>query len=182
MNLYKLDVEQIYKLANKVLSELGKQVQADVECWWTQYEDERILIHYGGGYYDSSFQVWEKQEDKYILVLETHRVFNRKITNKVELLRDMLYHGFCDSQCPGYTRAVPKRAYEIYLKRGREPHHELDDWLQAEAEILEELERKFSGDWEVATLEREAPWGPVPCVILRRGEWVEHLKSLASTL
>jgi Protein of unknown function (DUF2934) len=28
------------------------------------------------------------------------------------------------------------RAYEIYEGRGREDGHELDDWLQAEAEIL----------------------------------------------
>ena len=176
----KFDVEQIYELANKVLSKLGKQVQADVECWWTQYEDEHILIHYGGGYYDNSFRVYQKQEAGCAIVLETHLV-RRKITNKIDLLRDMLHHGFCDDHCPGHTHAVSKRAYEIYLKRGREPHHELDDWLQAEAEILEELLRKFPGDWEVATLKLEH-WGPVPCVILRRGEWVEHLKSLASTL
>jgi hypothetical protein len=27
------------------------------------------------------------------------------------------------------------RAYEIYLQRGGQPGHELDDWLQAESEI-----------------------------------------------
>jgi hypothetical protein len=32
------------------------------------------------------------------------------------------------------------RAYEIYLGRGGQPGHELDDWLQAECELAE-LER-----------------------------------------
>ena len=27
------------------------------------------------------------------------------------------------------------RAYEIYLKRGGQPGHELEDWLQAEREL-----------------------------------------------
>jgi hypothetical protein len=28
-----------------------------------------------------------------------------------------------------------RRAYEIYLERGGQPGHELDDWLQAEREL-----------------------------------------------
>jgi len=31
---------------------------------------------------------------------------------------------------------VCRRAYELYEQRGREDGHELDDWLQAESEIL----------------------------------------------
>ena len=30
---------------------------------------------------------------------------------------------------------IRNRAYEIYLQRGRQPGHELEDWLQAEREI-----------------------------------------------
>ena len=30
---------------------------------------------------------------------------------------------------------VQKRAYELFLKRGKQPGHELEDWLQAEREI-----------------------------------------------
>jgi len=30
---------------------------------------------------------------------------------------------------------IAKRAYELYLQRGSVPGHELDDWLQAEAEL-----------------------------------------------
>lgn len=33
--------------------------------------------------------------------------------------------------------AIQKRAYEIYLRRGEQPGHDLDDWLQAERELKE---------------------------------------------
>jgi len=32
---------------------------------------------------------------------------------------------------------IRRRAYELYEQRGRMDGHELDDWLQAEAEVLE---------------------------------------------
>ena len=31
--------------------------------------------------------------------------------------------------------AIAKRAYELYLQRGSVSGHELDDWLEAEAEL-----------------------------------------------
>jgi len=33
---------------------------------------------------------------------------------------------------------IAQRAYEIFVARGGEPGHELDDWLQAESELLRE--------------------------------------------
>ena len=30
---------------------------------------------------------------------------------------------------------IARRAYDLYLARGREPGHHLDDWLQAEREL-----------------------------------------------
>lgn len=30
---------------------------------------------------------------------------------------------------------LARRAYELYQARGREPGHELEDWLQAEREV-----------------------------------------------
>ena len=30
---------------------------------------------------------------------------------------------------------IRRRAYEIYLERGAQPGHELEDWLQAEREL-----------------------------------------------
>jgi hypothetical protein len=35
--------------------------------------------------------------------------------------------------------AVRFRAYQIYLARNGQPGHELDDWLQAEREILSRI-------------------------------------------
>ena len=32
---------------------------------------------------------------------------------------------------------IRRRAYEIYLERGAQPGHELEDWLQAERELTE---------------------------------------------
>jgi len=34
---------------------------------------------------------------------------------------------------------IRTRAYELYEQRGREDGHELDDWLQAEAEATSEI-------------------------------------------
>ena len=31
---------------------------------------------------------------------------------------------------------IRRRAYEIYLARGGEPGHDLEDWLQAEREVV----------------------------------------------
>lgn len=31
---------------------------------------------------------------------------------------------------------IRERAYQLYEERGSQPGHELDDWLQAEAEML----------------------------------------------
>jgi DUF2934 family protein len=33
---------------------------------------------------------------------------------------------------------IAQRAYEIFVSRGGEPGHDLDDWLQAESELLRE--------------------------------------------
>ncbi len=37
---------------------------------------------------------------------------------------------------------IPRRAYELYEQRGRVDGYELDDWLQAEAEVLSVESRK----------------------------------------
>ena len=36
------------------------------------------------------------------------------------------------------TDAIAKRAYELYLQRGSVPGPELDDWLEAEAQLVRE--------------------------------------------
>jgi len=37
---------------------------------------------------------------------------------------------------------IRRRAYELFEQRGRENGHELDDWLQAKAEVTHQTERK----------------------------------------
>lgn len=32
---------------------------------------------------------------------------------------------------------IAARAYQIFIERGREPGHDLDDWLQAQYELLQ---------------------------------------------
>ena len=37
------------------------------------------------------------------------------------------------------------RAYEIYLARGAQPGHDVDDWLQAERELEPNVQRAHAG-------------------------------------
>ena len=37
---------------------------------------------------------------------------------------------------PNLEEEIRRRAFEIYVDRGREDGHDLDDWLLAEAEVL----------------------------------------------
>ena len=39
---------------------------------------------------------------------------------------------------------IEKRAYELYLERGSEDGHALEDWLAAERELIEVLEEPAS--------------------------------------
>src|SRR5690242_14892501 len=39
------------------------------------------------------------------------------------------------------TESIELRAYQIYLGRGGADGHDLDDWLQAERQVLEELKK-----------------------------------------
>jgi hypothetical protein len=39
---------------------------------------------------------------------------------------------------------IQRRAYELYIERGNQSGSELDDWLQAETEILESQEQAFA--------------------------------------
>ncbi len=36
---------------------------------------------------------------------------------------------------PAREQEIRRRAYELYLERGEEPGHDLQDWLQAEREL-----------------------------------------------
>ena len=39
----------------------------------------------------------------------------------------------------GLKERIAVRAYKIFERRGRVPNHDVDDWLEAESEVLWEL-------------------------------------------
>ena len=41
------------------------------------------------------------------------------------------------TKMPSPEERIRRRAHEIYLRRGNQPGSELDDWLQAEREFLQ---------------------------------------------
>lgn len=43
------------------------------------------------------------------------------------------------------TEQIQERAYQLYVSRGQEPGHELEDWLEAEREIKGGHERQYAG-------------------------------------
>lgn len=56
------------------------------------------------------------------------------------------------TQIPRPTQEeIARRAYELYVERGRKPGHALRDWLDAEAELL----------GEIPPLDEELPKPPV---------------------
>jgi hypothetical protein len=42
---------------------------------------------------------------------------------------------------------IQRRAYELYVERGNQSGSELDDWLQAEQEVLQTQESHQQRDW-----------------------------------
>ncbi len=48
-----------------------------------------------------------------------------------------------DSDQFGIEREIQSRAYELYEQRGKKDGHELDDWLKAEAEVLQVRVKHF---------------------------------------
>ena len=44
---------------------------------------------------------------------------------------------------------IQRRAYELYVEHGNQSGSELDDWLQAEQEVLQTLESHQQRDWSL---------------------------------
>jgi hypothetical protein len=42
---------------------------------------------------------------------------------------------------------IQRRAYELYVERGNQSGSELDDWLQAEEEVLQAQKQPWATDW-----------------------------------
>jgi len=46
---------------------------------------------------------------------------------------------------PVFSQEIRVSAYELFEQRGRESGHDLDDWLQAEAEIVRPARSQIRG-------------------------------------
>jgi hypothetical protein len=42
---------------------------------------------------------------------------------------------------------IQRRAYELYVEHGNQSGSELDDWLQAEEEVLQAQNQPWATDW-----------------------------------
>jgi hypothetical protein len=42
---------------------------------------------------------------------------------------------------------IRRRAYQLYIERGNQSGSELDDWLQAEKELLHTQEQPWAAPW-----------------------------------
>lgn len=49
---------------------------------------------------------------------------------------------------PAIEHQIRSRAFELYLRRGREDGHGIDDWLQAERDIFREL-HEIAAKWRL---------------------------------
>lgn len=58
------------------------------------------------------------------------------MTVRIEEDDQRIHHVDCFAPADEIRKAIARRAYEIYCSRGRTGGHELDDWLQAEEEVL----------------------------------------------
>jgi len=57
----------------------------------------------------------------------------------LEMPKATINKGSAEPQNFDVHERIRSRAFELYEQRGREDGHELDDWLQAEAEATIEL-------------------------------------------
>ena len=53
------------------------------------------------------------------------------------------------------SESVAQRAYQLYESRGREPGHELDDWLAAERELQTQGPLELADDWQASQHRRD---------------------------
>jgi hypothetical protein len=41
---------------------------------------------------------------------------------------------------------IRRRAYELFEQRGRQPGHDVEDWLQAEQELIQQMSTRLEGN------------------------------------
>ena len=59
----------------------------------------------------------------------------RKKTNDAVTTADRSRTVLTDAPANGTTHDIARRAYDLYLARGREDGHDVEDWLQAERDL-----------------------------------------------
>jgi hypothetical protein len=66
------------------------------------------------------------------------------VTMKPTQVETDLYQRTPITESP-YAQEIRVRAYQLFEQRGREPGHDLEDWLQAEAEIVRPARSQIRG-------------------------------------
>ena len=71
-----------------------------------------------------------------------------KVTKgKNQTIVEVLPENF-SSRNKGLNELIAQKAYEIYLSRGKEDGHDVEDWLEAERHVVNEMKSKdFMGKW-----------------------------------
>jgi DUF2934 family protein len=67
-----------------------------------------------------------------------------KVTVKKSIAKDTKENNRESAVTP--QEQISRRAYELYERRGREHGHEVEDWLQAEAELASERTKPVADD------------------------------------
>ena len=67
-----------------------------------------------------------------------------KVTVKKSTAKDTTENS-CESAVD-LREQIRRRAYELYERRGREDGHEVEDWLQAEAELAGKRNKPLAGE------------------------------------
>ena len=155
-----VDPVTILRGATTIVQRFGEGRKVDAEATWWFYEDDVIKI-VNGWPWDDFFHVTARHEQR--IVLEWYRRFNRGIRDKESFFKAW----------------IEPRAYALFKAR-RHPHSSLDDWADAERELLPSLEARYAGAWEVASVDElvDGAWG---CVVLMRGYWIDHIMHLQRT-
>jgi Protein of unknown function (DUF2934) len=151
------------RIADRVVSKLGRSVKPDSEAWWFEYRDPVLTITDGCDW-DQFLSVSLNGSND--AGRHSRLVLRWEPTDRADI-------GSIDAY---FHERVSRRAYERYMWRRGRTGGELDDWLSAEKEVRAICEGTYTGDWEVSPLVRNSRNG---CALLKRGKWTRHLLDVA---
>jgi hypothetical protein len=74
------------------------------------------------------------------LIIKITKQLHTMNTLSAELVSEFVNYGL-DNECPTgcVTDMIRSRAYHFFEVRGRQPGHEIDDWIRAEREVKNHL-------------------------------------------